>query len=223
MANRSRSCRPWLQTIAAQGTNPAAAYQSLAMAYLTNILSHFDEAGANQLNAARAVTWLKSQMAAIPVLQQQTTAIYGVEFVNQPQNAALPQYQADQVANASTYAQLIQTDVAQWQQELAHAIQDSKSLATMQQLAIDLSTYASSQGLYWAYWYFGYLTTPAQLMIIEAVSLENTSDLDGSAFMRQYQTNVAILSLLDPSNRFAQEYVKAVQLFQLGNVLPDAG
>jgi hypothetical protein len=36
----------------------------------------------------------------------------------------------------------------------------------------------------------------------------------------QYQTNVAILSLLDPSNRVAQEYVKAVQLFQLGNVLP---
>jgi hypothetical protein len=159
-------------------------------------------------------------MAAIPVLQQQTTAIYGVEFVNQPQNAALPQYQVDQVANASTYTQLIQIDVAQWQQELAQTIQDPKSLATMQQLAIDLSTYASSQSLYWAYWYFRYLTTPVQLMIIEAVSLGNTSDLDGSAFMRQYQTNVAILSLLDPSNRVAQEYVKAVQLFQLGNVLP---
>jgi len=99
-------------------------------------------------------------------------------------------------------------------------IQDPKSLATMQQLAIDLSAYASSQSLYWAYWYFRYLTTPVQLMIIEAVSLGNTSDLDGSAFMRQYQTNVAILSLLDPSNRVAQEYVKAVQLFQLGNVLP---
>ena len=54
----------WLQTIAAQGTDPAPAYQSLATAYLTNILSHFNEDGANQLNAARAVTWLKSQMAA---------------------------------------------------------------------------------------------------------------------------------------------------------------
>ena len=210
----------WLQTIAAQGTDPAAAYQSLATAYLTNILSHFDEAGANQLNAARAVTWLKSQLAATQVLQQQTTAIYGIEFVNQSQNAALPQYQADQVANASTYAPLIQTDAAQWQHELKATIQDPKSLTAMQQLVTDLSTYAISQNLYWAYWYFKYLTTPAQLMIIEAISLGNTSDLDGSAFMRQYQTNVAILSLLDPSNRFAQEYVRAVQVFQLGNVLP---
>ena len=162
---------PCLQTIATQGTDPAAAYQSLATAYLSNILSHFDEAGANQLNAARAVTWLKSQMATTQVLQQQTTAIYGAEFVNQPQNAALPQYQADQVANASTYAQLIQTDATQWLQALARTIQDSKSLATMQQLATDLSTYASSQNLYWAYWYFRYLTNSAQLMIIEAISL----------------------------------------------------
>jgi hypothetical protein len=90
----------------------------------------------------------------------------------------------------------------------------------MQQLATELSTYASSQNLYWAYWYFRYLTNPAQLLIIEAISLGNTSDLDGSAFMRQCQTNVAVLSLLDSSNRFAQEYVKVVQLFQLGNVLP---
>ena len=154
------------------------------------------------------------------MLQQQTTAIYGVEFVNQLQNAALPQYQADQVANASTYVQLIQNDAAQWQQELKATIQDPKSLAAMQQLATDLSTYAISQNLYWAYAFFRYLTQPAQLMIIEAISLGNTTDLDGSAFMRQCQTNVAILSLLDPSNRFAQEYVDVIQLFQLGNVLP---
>src|SRR5262249_49143982 len=124
----------WLQTIAAQGTDPAAAYQSLATAYLTNILPHFEEAGANQLNAIRAVTWVKSQMAANQVLQQQMTAIYAQEFVNQPQNAALSQYQADQVNQASTYAPLISNDAAQWQQELKATIQDPKSLAAMQQL-----------------------------------------------------------------------------------------
>ena len=106
------------------------------------------------------------------------------------------------------------------QQELARTIQDLKSLTTMQQLTSDLSTYATNQNLYWAYRYSKYLTTPAQLMIIQAISLGNTRDLDGSAFMRQYQTNVALPSLLDPSNRFAQQYVKVIQLFQLGNVLP---
>src|ERR1700738_4276912 len=137
MARSSARCRAGL---------PAAGFfPERASAYVRNILHHFDEAGANQLNAARAVTWLKSQMAATQVLQQQTTAIYAVEFVNQLQNTALPQYQADQVANASNYAWLIAADAAQWQQELAQTIQDPKSLAAMQQLATDLSACAISQ------------------------------------------------------------------------------
>ena len=41
---------------------------------------------------------------------------------------------------------------------------------------------------------------PEQLGIIRMISLGNTSDLDGSAFMRQCQANAAILSLLDPSH-----------------------
>ena len=213
----------WLQAIAAQapaGMDPAAAYQSLATAYLTNILSHFNEDGANQLNAARAVTWLKSQTAVNPVFQQQTTAIYAQEFVNKAENAALPQYLQDQANPPSTYAQFIQTDLTQWTQELTQTIQDPASLAAMQQLATNLAELAINANLYWAYTFFRYLTTPAQLLIVQMVSLGSTSDLDGSAFMRQQQANVAILSQLDPSGQFAQEYVDVIQLFQIGNVLP---
>jgi len=90
----------------------------------------------------------------------------------------------------------------------------------MQQLATNLAELAINANLYWAYTFFRYLTTSQQLLIIQMISLGSTTDLDGSAFMRQCQTNVAVLSLLDPSNRFAQEYIRVVQVFQLGNVLP---
>ena len=211
---------PWLQAIAAQGTDRAAMYKSLATAYLTNILSHFNEDGANQLNAARAMTWLKTQTAASPVFQQHTTAIYGVEFVNRPQNAALPQYLNDQANPPPTYATLISDNAAQWRQTLAATIQDRKARAAMQQLATDLENHAISNNLYWAYAFFRYLTSPAELTIIRMISMGNTSDLDGSAFMRQCQANAAILSLLDPSNIFAQKYVEVIQVFQIGNMLP---
>ena len=208
----------WLQAIAAQapqGMDPAAAYQSLATAYLTNILSHFNEDGANQLNAARAVTWLKSQTATNQVFQQQTTAIYAQEFVNKPENAALPQYLQDQANPPTTYVGYIQQDAQQWLQELQQTIQDPTSLATMQQLATNLSELAINANLYWAYTFFRYLTTPSQLLIIQMISLGSTSDLDGSAFMRQCQTNVAILSQLDPSGQFAQEYVDVISSSRL--------
>ena len=213
----------WLQAIAAQapqGMEPAAAYQSLATAYLTNILSHFNEDGASQLNATRAVTWLKSQTATDPVFQQQTTAIYAQEFVNKAENAALPQYLQDQANPPPTYVGYIQQDAQQWLQELQQTIQDPTSLATMQQLATNLAELAINANLYWAYTFFRYLTMPSQLLIAQMISLGSTSDLDGSAFMRQYQSNVAILSQLDPSGQFAQEYVDVIKLFQIGNVLP---
>jgi hypothetical protein len=148
----------WLQAIAAQapqGMDPAAAYRSLATAYLTNILSHFNEDGANQLNATRAVSWLKSQTATNQVFQQQTTAIYAQEFVNKAENAALPQYLQDQANPPPTYAGYIQQDAQQWLQELQQTIQDPTSLAAMQQLATNLAELAINANLYWAYTFFG--------------------------------------------------------------------
>src|SRR5262249_5890332 len=90
----------------------------------------------------------------------------------------------------------------------------------MLKMVQDLSGFAKDQNRYWAYAFFRYLTSPEQLNIIQAISLGNTSDLDGSAFMRQCQANVAILSLLDPSHVFSREYVEVLQVFQIGNLLP---
>jgi hypothetical protein len=212
----------WLQVIAAQGDNPAGWYQSLATAFLTNILSHSDQAGASQLNAIRAQAWLKSQTAASPVFRTQSTAIYAQEFINQPRNAALPQYLQDQADpnNTSKYAQLIETDAVQWTKDLQTTILDPNALNTMEQLVAKLSATAINNNLYWAYTLFRDLTMTQELYKIQMISIGNNPDLDGSAFMRNCQSYAAVLSLLDPSNTFSQAYVEVIQTFQIGNLLP---
>ncbi|MBZ4370613.1 hypothetical protein [Corallococcus sp. AS-1-6] len=211
----------WLQTVASMGTNPSQWYQSLATAYLTNVLSTFNEDGADQLNALRAQNWLKTQTAASPVFQVQSTAMYSHEWSNQPQNAALPQYLADQQQNRSTYNQYILADQQKWLAELRATIIDPSALTTMTNIVNTLVTTAVNNGLYWAYTFFRYISSPQELTIIEMMSLGQAADLDGSAFMRQCQTNVALLSLLDPSNVFSQQYISVIQTFQIGNMLPE--
>src|SRR5262245_49210710 len=219
---------PWLQGIAGQGTNPAGAYQALATAYLTNILSQWNEDGADQLNAARAANWLKTQTAADPVLQGQTTSIYAQEFLNK--NPALQNYLADQANDQQyvddqadppdNYAGFIDSDAKAWQDTLKQTILDQPSRDTMVQMVQDLSAAAKSNQCYWAYAFFKYLTTPEQLTLVQMISLGQTSDLDGSSFMRQCQANAAILSVLDPSNVFVRKYIEVIQIFQVGNMLP---
>ncbi|RKI45349.1 hypothetical protein D7Y27_10680 [Corallococcus sp. AB004] len=211
----------WLQNVAGMGTNPSQWYQSLATAYLTNILSTFDEDGANQLNALRAQNWLKTETSASAVFQVQSTAMYSHEWSNQPQNVLLPQYLADQQQNRSTYAQYILADQKQWLAELQATIIDPSALATMTAIVNNLATVAVNSGLYWAYTFFRYISSPQELTIIEMMSLGQAADLDGSAFMRQCQTNVALLSLLDPSNLFSQQYISVIQTFQIGNMIPE--
>ena len=210
----------WLQTIAAMGDNPQQWYQSLSTAFLTNVMSQWNETGANQLNATRAQNWLKSQTAISPVFQTQSTAIYGSEWVNQPQNATLPQYLQDQKANQATYSPLIAQDAQSWIASLQTTLVDQTSIADMTQMITELATLATQAGLYWAYTYFRYITNPAALATIQMLSLGSATDLDGSAFMRQVQTNVALLSLLDSTNTFSQQYVEVIQIMQFGNMLP---
>src|SRR5262249_20288846 len=74
---------PPLQQIAAMapsGQDPGTWYQSLAIAFLTNVLSTSQEDGADQLNALRAQAWLKSQTATSAVFQMQSSALYALEW-----------------------------------------------------------------------------------------------------------------------------------------------
>jgi hypothetical protein len=210
----------WLQQIAAMGDNPSQWYQSLSVGFLTNVMHSWNETGANQLNGVRAQAWLKTQTALSSVFQVQSAAIYSQEWTNQLQNSTLPQYLADQQQNKGSYASLITQDASAWIASLPGMIVDQATIDDMTKLITQLSVYASQGGYYWAYTFFRYITRPAALATIQAVSLGQATDLDGSAFMRLVQTNVALLSLLDPSNQFSQQYVQIIQIFQLSNMLP---
>jgi hypothetical protein len=165
---------PALLQIAAtapSGQTPGSWYQSLAVAFLTNVLSTWNQDGAAQLNAIRARAWLKSQTALSPVFQVQSSAMYAMEWPTFEQNANIYAYLQDQVANAGTYFPFIQQDQQQWLSELQQTIVDASALATMTNIVNNLATAAINNKLYWAYAYFRYITTPQALTEIQMVSL----------------------------------------------------
>ncbi|NPD29774.1 hypothetical protein [Corallococcus exiguus] len=208
---------PALQRVAAMapaGSSPAEWYGSLSVSFLTDVLSTWDQPGANTLNAARAQTWLKEQVAASEVFRVQAPALYQLEWANR--FPAINDFLTDQRQNAASYTALIADDAAAWKTELAQDIADPASLQAMQSMVDNLAATAEQSALYWAYTYFRYATQPQAFSELEFFSLGP----DGSAFMRRVQTDMAVLASLDSSNLFAQQYAAAVNTMLYGNVVP---
>ncbi|WP_404371959.1 hypothetical protein ACIHQR_14990 [Corallococcus coralloides] len=203
-----------IATLAPPGSSPAEWYGSLSVSFLTDVLSTWDQPGADTLNALRAQTWLKEQVAASDVYRVQMPALYQLEWTRR--FPAITAFLADQRENATSYASLIENDAAAWKQELAREIADPDSLQAMQSLVDNLAATAAQSGLYWAYAYFRYATQPAAFTELGLFSL----DPDGSAFMRRVQSDMAVLTSLDPSTLFAQQYASAVNTMLYGNVVP---
>jgi hypothetical protein len=204
----------------ADGSDPKTFYDSLSVAYLTNALRQVSSDPASGfLNDRRAQAWMTSTVSSAPVYQVQGPALYSRRFTMQPQNSTLPQFLEDQVANQATYATFIGKDQQQWKAQAAamlpHNPDRLKSFTEM----IDTVAQAGSQGKYWAYWFFRNATQPSALHLMQLMSL-NAGNLDGSAYTRTVQSNCAVLTMLDTSGLFAKQYIQAIRLFQLANMLP---
>jgi hypothetical protein len=214
---------PPLQQIAAMaptGSDPGTWYQSLAVAFLTNVLSTSQEDGADQLNALRAQAWLKSQTATSPVFQMQSSALYALEWRKLGRNANIDAYLKDQVEKQAQYDALIEADRQKWLRDLEQTIVDANARTQMADVVNNLAATASDGALYWAYAYFRYSTLPSQMAILQMMALGQTSDKDGSAWLRETQRRFVILSLLDPSSLFANQYVSAVNTMFFANTVP---
>jgi len=206
-----------LQSIAAMapsGDNPQAWYQSLSVAFLTQAMSSWEEEGASTLNATRAQNWLKQTVAASPIFAMQSQALYTLEFTK-----AVPvigQFLTDQKTNAAGYAPQIQSDAQSWIGSLTAQIADPETAAAVAAMVDNLSQTAEAQDLYWAYTYFRYATQDTQLASLLILLVSQ----DGTAYMRRVQSNAVVLSILDPSNLFANSYLSAVQAHMLSSLLP---
>ena len=202
-------------TQGADGTAPGPWYESLSVAYLTKALAGEKDNYAAKLNKDRALKKLNEQVASAPVYQAQAPEMYARRWLmHYPQMA---NFLAAQDENPASYQADIKQDAIAWRSEVEATVEGQEQVQKM------LETIATVERLglesrFWAYWMFRACTQPPALMLLEMLSISGS--LDGTAYSRRIQSNVAVLNLLDPSAEFVHEYLRVIQLFQIYNVLP---
>ena len=201
-----------------RNADPKAFYDDLSIAYLTAALPQsLSDTGTKFLNARRASTWLRSKTAASEVFTTHTTQLYADRYIEK--NRALSDYLVDQKDNAAKWAPIIDDDVTAWKAEMRALLAGDAAAIAKMMAEIDSIGAAGKDKRYWAYFVFRYTTTPSFLHMLQMISFA-PAGVEGSAFMRRVQQITAQLQILDPSSFFTRQFLYVVQLFQVGNVLP---
>jgi hypothetical protein len=202
-----------------RGGDPAAWYSSLGVAYLARVLVGTDDPFAKKLNGVRAEKWLTTATATTPIYNLQMPALYNRRFL--AKFPILGDFQADQTANAATYAAQITADAAAWKQSVLAEISEAgakpdavKSFTD----AVDEMVATATKGAYWAYWWFKHLTSGITLDRLHDLSMQPGAN--NTAFVREVQTGCAVLSALDPTGVFTRHYAEVVGLVQVGRTMP---
>ncbi|OED46939.1 hypothetical protein ACH42_03360 [Endozoicomonas sp. (ex Bugula neritina AB1)] len=210
---------PKLQKIAPMapaGENPGEWYQSLSVAFLSNVMSQWKQEGSDTLNGIRAGNWLSQTTAASGVYNLQMNALYALAY--QEKNPIIQDYAEDQKANASKYEPLIQDDLLKWKTEHLDRIVDPTTRQKTLEYMENLAEVAIKDNLYWAYTLFRYGTSQIEVNILQAMISGYVGDK--TAYYRHVQSLSVTLSMLDPSNLFSQKYLSFVQSLMIGSILP---
>jgi hypothetical protein len=204
-------------------SDPAQWYQSLATAVMTQGLAGGSDENCQHLNGPRAAAWLKTQVATSKVYYTHGQSLFQYEWNNL--FTLTPQYLSDQITNAPTYQPQIQYTVNMAVADInQNVVVDPNSPPNLKaNLIADVQNagqFATDNNLYWAFYFYTYNTAPAILANIALQMAVNTGSSDGTTLSRLFQQNVAILTALDPSNYFAQQYTSTINTFLATNILP---
>lgn len=203
-------------------TDPKAWYSSLATAVMTQGMANGSDENCKNMNGPRAAAWLKTQVATSPVYHTHGQILFNYEWQNRFNLTS--QYLSDQISNSGTYSSTIDAQVAL---SVADINQNVVTDPTNPNLKTDLITqvqavgaYAKTNQLYWAFAYFTYNTAPSILANIAIQMAINTGSSDGTTLSRLFQQNASVLTALDPSGYFAQQYTTTLNTFLATNILP---
>lgn len=205
-------------------SNPKDWYKSLSTAVMSQGLSSGDNKNCKNLNGPKAATWLNDQIGMSAVYNTHGQLLFHYEWARRFPN--INTYLGDQTdpnketkynAAIDTQLQLSINDINK------NVITDSSSSTDMKEEMIkqvtESASYAKSQNLYWAFYYYTYNTSAAILANIQIQISLSTGSIDGTALSRMIQQNVAVLTALDPSGYFANEYNKTLNTFMTTNIL----
>ncbi|USX14533.1 hypothetical protein NHH88_01670 [Oxalobacteraceae bacterium OTU3CAMAD1] len=202
--------------------NPSAWYQSLATAVMTQGLAGGNDSNCQYLNGPRAATWLKEQVAASKVYYTHGQLLFQYHW--QQLFPSINDYLGDQQSNSATYTPIINQVAAAAIADInANVVPDPTNPQLIQNLIDDVTdaqTYATTNNLYWAFYYYTYNTAPSILANIALQMSPGSGNGDATALPRLFQLNAAVLTALDPSGVFAKRYTQTLNVFLATNVLP---
>ena len=203
-------------------TNPEAWYQSLATAVMTAGMANGSDVNCHNMNGARASQWLKSQVATSKVYYAHSQLLFQYEWAQR--FPLISSYLSNQINNASAYQLPINNQIALSIIDITANVAPDPSDPTLISKLTDqvkaVGQYAINNNLYWAFAYFTYNTNPAILANIAMQMGIQTGSSDGTTLTRLFQQNISVLTALDSSGYFAQQYTKTINIFMATNILP---
>lgn len=195
-------------------------YGSLSVPYLVQALAQGGTDNVAKLNARRAQAILKQATATSAVYKDQSAKLYSYEW--EKKFPLMTQFLEDQRDNAASHKSAITDDAAQWEADISEGLEETtdpdekEELDQMKKIPQDAAT-NGKEGKYWAYMFFRYLSSPNYLTMLRMQMMDgNTSQ----TITQDIQRYAAILSILDPTSYFAEQFVNVIGIYQLSSLLP---
>jgi hypothetical protein len=197
--------------------DPLSWYETLATAVLTQGMARGSDPSCKNMNGPRAAAWLKSHVATSPVYHRHGQKLFHHRW--QSHFDLTSEYLADQRDNKDSYAGDIDERVNYNVNDInANVIPDASNPMLKEDLIKQVKAvgdYAKQNGLYWAFVFFTWNTTPTLLGAIT----QKMQDKDGTLLTRLFQTNASVLTALDPSGFFTKQYMSTLNTFMATNVM----
>lgn len=202
--------------------NPIDWYRSLSTTVLTQGMAGGVNPNCQFMNGPRAEAWLRDEVANSKVYQAHSQLLFTYRW--EGLNPTIQSYWQDQKNNAASHAGIINDQVVRSLLDIDLNV--TTDAATPPDLISKLKAevemagiYAKTNKLYWAFAFYIYNTQPAILGHIgHAIGIGGNSD--GTVLTRMIQTNIAVLTALDPSGFFAKQYNTTINTFLATNILP---
>lgn len=203
-----------------KGTDPRTWYHSMGTAYVAQTLSKWsDDPAATLLNGVRAGTYLTEQSEFSDVMAVQSPLLYQNRYVEKyPHKVDWFLLDQRDEAKQPVFRAEIDAEIGRLQQQVRDEAGTPEEKAKIIRQLDDFGTAVKQKRLYWAFKLYAYALRPAYVNMLQSIIEDPT--YDGSMFTQQVQRTVAQLNALDASNTVAAEYARLLQLFQLGNLLP---
>ena len=195
-------------------------YSTLSVPYLVQALSTSSSPAAVKLNARRAQSYMKTATAVSTVFKDQSAKLYSRQW--QAKFPLMSQFLVDQKVNAQQHSAAIDDDGKKWiadiEKDLVNSTDpdDKAQLEKMKSIAVDACT-NGKQGKYWAYILFRYLTSPNYLTMLRMQLIDGNTSQTLTQDIQRYS---AILSILDDTSYFTQQFADVIRVYQLSSLLP---